>query len=173
MFSWFLGLFQKPTKTPQSASTPTVVAQQKTVPSSFWKSFITARFRPGMRELTVYFCVTRSATRAQRLQQAVIDLPELKEAECKAEILRLVGWEFHKPHITLEIISRTKNIWECSQVNELGIREPFGYVVLSTVYVAGMVNSLTVSYEEVQRQPVRFLLSENSTCLKLSATSKN
>ncbi len=135
--------------------------------SSFWKSSITAQFRPGVRELVIYFCVSRSASRAQQIQQMVLAQPALQEAECKAEILRLVGWEFDKPHVTVEVTSLANKLWRCRQVNETGIREPFGYIVLSSVYAPGLVSSFTVAREDLKDNSVRFQLSDNSAITRL------
>jgi hypothetical protein len=135
---------------------------------AFWKSSISARFRPGVQELIIYFCVSRSASRAQRIQQGVLEQPESKQTECKAEVLRLVGWEFDRPHITVEIKAKTSTSWDCCQINENGLREPFGYIVLSTVYALGLVNSFTIHRNDLLRRAVRFQLTENSGCTRLN-----
>jgi hypothetical protein len=48
------------------------------------------------------------------------------------------------------------------------VREPFGYVVLSSSYSTGVVNSFSVRHEDLYRNPVRFLLDENSSCVRLT-----
>jgi len=134
---------------------------------AFWKNTIGANFQPEAQELIVYFCVTRSASRAQTIQQRVLTLPEVDQADCKAEVLRLVGWEFDKPRVTVEVRATSELAWACEQINEMGLREPFGYIVLSSVFAPGLINSMTVARSELVKGPVRFSLSEDSSYLRV------
>ncbi|WP_287129653.1 hypothetical protein [Candidatus Cyanaurora vandensis] len=150
-----------PAPTRQPTSSETRIA--------FWQNAISANFRPEMQELVIYFCVTRSASRAQNIQQSVLGQPEIAEFPCRAEVLRLVGWEFDKPHVMIQVSATGEQAWTCEQVNEAGLREPFGYVVLSSAYTAGLVNSMTIARHELRERSVRFLLNEDSSCLRLSS----
>jgi hypothetical protein len=128
----------------------------------FWKNSISGLFNPGSEELIIYFCVSRSASRARKTQQ------QIQAEGGAAEILRLVGWDLENPAVAVEVGVTGPETWECRQLKMEGVREPFGYVILSSSYAPGMINSFSIRYEELYRQPVRFLLDEHSSCVRLT-----
>jgi len=134
---------------------------------AFWKQAINATFQPGAQELVVYFCVTRSASRARLIQQQALTQSMVRQADCKAEVLRLVGWQFDKPSVIVEVRATSERAWACEQVTTVGMREPFGYVVLASVFAPGLVNSMTMNKAELFRAPVRFALAEDSTYVRV------
>jgi hypothetical protein len=146
------------------ASVPTArpAISEKEVPSSvFWKGSISGEFRKDTQELIIYFYVSRSASRAQTFKQ------EISAAGGSAEVLRLVSWDYTNPCVSLEVSAIGPETWECTQIKTEGIREPFGYVVLSSSYVKGLVNSLTIVRRELYQHPMRFQVDEKSNCIRL------
>ncbi len=125
----------------------------------FWKNSISGVFNQSAEELVIYFCVSRSASRARKTQQ------QIQAAGGSAEILRLVGWDLENPAVAVEVSVTGPAMWECRQLRMEGVREPFGYVILSSTYSVGVVNSFSIRHEDLYRNPVRFLLDENSACL--------
>lgn len=136
--------------------------KEEVLSSVFWQGSVSGNFQVDFKELIIYFYVSRSASRAQKLKQ------EISAAGGSVEVLRLVGWDFSKPCVVLEVHATSKETWECEQIQTEGIREPFGYVVLSSSYVPGVVNSVSISREELYRHPVRFQVDENSVCVRLN-----
>ena len=152
------------TSVSQKASVPPSrpAASEKEVPSSvFWKGSIAGEFRKDTQELIIYFYVSRSASRAQTFKQ------EISAAGGSAEVLRLVSWDYTNPCVSLEVSAIGPETWECMQIKTEGIREPFGYVVLSSSYVKGLVNSLTIVRRELYNHPMRFQVDEKSNCIRL------
>jgi hypothetical protein len=147
----------------------TNVSQKVSVPtprpavseSVFWKGSISGEFRKDTQELIIYFYVSRSASRAQTFKQ------EISALGGSAEVLRLVSWDYTNPCVSLEVSAIGPETWECMQIKTEGIREPFGYVVLSSSYVKGLVNSLTIVRRELYQHPMRFQVDENSNCVRL------
>jgi hypothetical protein len=128
----------------------------------FWKNSISGIFNQGTEELVIYFCVSRSANRARKTQQ------QIQAAGGSAEILRLVGWDLENPAVAVEVSVTGPVMWECRQLRMEGAREPFGYVILSSTYSTGVVNSFSMRHEDLYKHPVRFLLDENSACVRLT-----
>jgi hypothetical protein len=128
----------------------------------FWKNSIAGIFNARAEELIIYFCVSRSASRARKTQQ------QIQAEGGSAEVLRLVGWDLENPAVAVEVSVTGPAMWECRQLRMEGVREPFGYVVLSSSYSTGVVNSFSVRHEDLYRNPVRFLLDENSSCVRLT-----
>jgi hypothetical protein len=132
--------------------------------SIFWKASISGEFRKDIQELVIYFYVSRSASRAQTFKQ------EIFAAGGSAEVLRLVSWDYSNPCVSLEVSAIGPETWECVQIKTEGIREPFGYLVLSSSYVKGLVNSFTVVRRELYQHPMRFQVDESSNCTRLPNT---
>jgi hypothetical protein len=128
----------------------------------FWKNSIAGVFNQSAKELVIYFCVSRSASRARKTQQ------QIQAAGGSAEILRLVGWDLENPSVAVEVNVTGPATWECRQLRMEGVREPFGYVILSSTYSPGVVNSFSIRHEDLYRNPVRFLLDEHSACVRLT-----
>jgi hypothetical protein len=128
----------------------------------FWKNSISGIFNAHAKELVIYFCVSRSASRARKTQQ------QIQAEGGSAEILRLVGWDLENPAVAVEVSVTGPTMWECRQIKMEGVREPFGYVILSSSYSTGVINSFSIRYEDLYRNPVRFLLDENSSCTRLT-----
>jgi hypothetical protein len=146
------------------ASVPTArpAVSKKVDPQSiFWKVSISDEFRKDAQELIIYFYVSRSASRAQTLMQ------EISAKGGSAEILRLVSWDYSNTSVFLEVRAIGHERWECVQIKTGGIREPFGYIVLSSCYVKGLVNSLIIVRRELYQHPMRFQVDENSNCIRL------
>jgi hypothetical protein len=148
----------------------TSVSQKASVPTSrpavsesiFWKASISGEFRKDAQELIIYFYVSRSASRSQTFKQ------EISAAGGSVEVLRLVSWDYSNPCVSLEVTAIGPETWECIQIKTEGIREPFGYLVLSSSYVKGLVNSLTIVRRELYKSPMRFQVDENSNCTRLA-----
>jgi hypothetical protein len=132
--------------------------------SIFWKASISGEFRKDIQELVIYFYVSRSASRARTFKQ------EISVAGGSAEVLRLVSWDYSNPCVSLEVSAIGPETWECVQIKTEGIREPFGYLVLSSSYVKGLVNSFTVVRQELYKHPMRFQVDESSNCTRLPDT---
>ncbi|MGA7953933.1 MAG: hypothetical protein WCA07_10485 [Gloeobacterales cyanobacterium] len=148
----------------QKASLPSArpAISKKVDPRSiFWKGSISGEFRKDAQELIIYFYVSRSASRAQTLKQ------EISAQGGSAEILRLVSWDYSNTSIFLEVRALGHERWECVQIKTEGIREPFGYIVLSSCYVKGLVNSFIIVRRELYQHPMRFQVDENSNCIRL------
>ena len=148
----------------QNASVPTfqpAVSERELPNSVFWKGAISGEFRKDTQELIIYFYVSRSASRAQSFKQ------EISAQGGSAKVLRLVSWDYTNPCVSLEVRAIGPETWECKQIKTAGIREPFGYVVLSSSYVKGLVNSLTIVRRELHQHPIRFQVDENSNCIRL------
>jgi hypothetical protein len=128
----------------------------------FWQGSVSGNFQVDSKELVIYFYVSRSASRAQKLKQ------EISSAGGSVEVLRLVGWDFSKPCVILAVHATSRATWECEQIQTEGIREPFGYVVISSSYVPGLVNSVSIVHEELYKHVVRFQVDENSVCVRLN-----
>jgi hypothetical protein len=128
----------------------------------FWKNSISGVFNASAEELVIYFCVSRSASRARKTQQ------QIQSEGGSAEILRLVGWDLEHPAVAVEVSVTGPAMWECRQLRMEGVREPFGYVILSSSYSTGVVNSFSIRHEDLYKNPVRFLLDENSACMRLT-----
>ncbi len=153
----------KATKTnvsPKAIASPIFTSSERET-SIFWKASISGEFRKDVQELVIYFYVSRSASRAQTFKQ------EISAAGGSAEVLRLVSWDYSNPCVSLEVSAIGPETWECVQIKTEGIREPFGYLVLSSSYVKGLVNSLTVVRQELYKHPMRFQVDENSNCTRL------
>jgi hypothetical protein len=176
-WSWLRGLLVKPTVPPVSVAlavqpkaelvgrTPEVMARNGYT-SVFWRSEITGTLHPQDSFILLYFCVCRTASAACRIQKAVLERLQSTNAQTnKAEILRLVAWDHEVPHVCLEV-SQSNDRWVCKQRNEFGVREPFGYVVLTTAFAPGLLNSLRLTTAELSGPPVRYLLREDSTCVR-------
>lgn len=148
--------------TPPKSPSASTSSEKET--SIFWKASISGEFRKDRKELVIYFYVSRSASRAQTFKQ------EISAAGGSAEVLRLVSWDYSNPCVSLEVTAIGPETWECVQIKTEGIREPFGYLVLSSSYVKGLVNSLTVVRQELYRHPIRFQVDENSNCIRLPDT---
>jgi hypothetical protein len=128
----------------------------------FWKNSISGVFNASAEELVIYFCVSRSASRARKTQQ------QIQSEGGSAEVLRLVGWDLEHPAVAVEVSVTGPAMWECRQLRMEGVREPFGYVVLSSAYSTGVVNSFSIRHEDLYKNPVRFLLDEHSACVRLT-----
>ncbi len=143
------------------ATTPSISVSSERESSVFWKGSISGAFRKDTQELIIYFYVSRSASRAQTFKQ------EIAAEGGSAEVLRLVSWDYNNPCVSLEVSAIGPETWECTQIKTEGIREPFGYVVLSSSYVKGLVNSLTIVRRELYQHPMRFQVDEKSNCTRL------
>jgi hypothetical protein len=148
-------------KTSAGSTTAPLVSISSERDSVFWKGSISGAFRKDTQELVIYFYVSRSASRAQTFKQ------EIAAEGGSAEVLRLVSWDYNNPCVSLEVSAVGPETWECMQIKTEGIREPFGYVVLSSSYVKGLVNSLTIVRRELYQHPMRFQVDENSNCTRL------
>jgi hypothetical protein len=152
------------TSVSQIASLPAprpAISEKEVASSVFWKGSISGEFRKDTQELIIYFYISRSASRAQTFKQ------EISAEGGSAEVLRLVSWDYTNPCVSLEVRAIGPERWECAQIKTEGIREPFGYVVLSSSYVKGLVNSLTIVRRELYQHPMRFQVDENSNCIRL------
>ena len=114
--------------TPLSLSKPLI----RQTGREFWKPAITGQLRPDGQELVIYFNVPRSESRAYKTQQMI------QHAGGNAEVLRLVGWELDQPHVTIEVNATNSGSWECQQHEAKGKREPYGYVVMSSIFGIGL-----------------------------------
>ena len=148
-------LEERPTVIPMSparrSAPPEALPKQE-----FWKPTITGRLQPGFQELVIYFNVLRSESRAYRTQQMI------QQAGGKAEVLRLVGWELDQPNVTIEVNATRTGNWKCQQHEAAGKREPYGYVVMSSVFGVGLINSLTIPYGQLKDRSLRFQLDDRS-----------
>lgn len=152
------------TSVSQIASLPAprpAISEKEVASPVFWKGSISGEFRKDTQELIIYFYVSRSASRAQSFKQ------EISAQGGSAKVLRLVSWDYTNPCVSLEVRAIGPETWECKQIKTAGIREPFGYVVLSSSYVKGLVNSLTIVRRELHQHPIRFQVDENSNCIRL------
>jgi hypothetical protein len=122
----------------------------------FWKPTITGQLRPDGQELVIYFNVLRSESRAYKTQQMI------QHAGGNAEVLRLVGWELDQPHVTIEVNATDTGSWECQQREAAGKREPYGYVVMSSIFGIGLTNSLTIPYVQLKNRSLCFQLDDQS-----------
>jgi hypothetical protein len=120
-----------------------------------WKPTISGRLQPELQELVIYFNVLRSESRASRIQQMI------QQAGGKAEVLRLVGWELDQPNVTIEVHATPTGHWQCQQHEAAGEREPYGYVVISSTFGVGLINSLSIPYGQL-RNHVCFQLDDRS-----------
>jgi hypothetical protein len=121
-----------------------------------WKPTISGRLQPELQELVIYFHVLRSESRAYRTQQMI------QQAGGKAEVLRLVGWELDQPDVTIEVNATNTGDWKCQQQETAGKQEPYGYVVLSSVFGIGLINSLSIPYEQIKNRSLYFRLDDRS-----------
>ncbi|MGA7953180.1 MAG: hypothetical protein WCA07_06610 [Gloeobacterales cyanobacterium] len=128
----------------------------------FWKPTITGRLQPDLQELVIYFNVLRSESRAYKTQQMI------QRAGGKAEVLRLVGWEFYQPHVTITVKATDTGNWKCQQHEAAGKREPYGYVVMSSVFRVGLVNSLTIPHRQLKNHSLRFQLDDRSQWTRIN-----
>ncbi len=150
------GLFareEQPTARPTPRSAPP--QKSKTVQQAFWKSSISGQLQPGLQDLVIYFHVLRSKTRAYRTQQII------QKAGGKAEVLRLVGWELDQPSVTIEV-KASETRWKCQQREAAGKEEPYGYVVMSSIFGIGLINSLSIPYEQLKNRSLCFQLDDHS-----------
>lgn len=178
LLAWFKQLFGKQDVQPRATAPEALVVQskasltvtkseiiQKSMVPVFWRSEITGVLYPHESFLILYFCVCRTASAACRIQKAVLERMSSTSNDAKAEILRLVGWDLEVPHVVLEV-SINNSRWVCKQRNEFGVREPFGYVVLTTAFAPGLLNSIRLTSDELHGPPIRYLLKEDSSCTK-------
>jgi hypothetical protein len=152
-------LEERPTMNPMSPtlrSASPVAPQEAPLKQEFWKPTITGRLQPGLQELVIYFNVLRSESRAYRTQQMI------QQAGGKAEVLRLVGWELDQPNVTIEVNATRTGNWKCQQHEAAGKREPYGYVVMSSVFGVGLINSLTIPYGQLKDRSLCFQLDDRS-----------
>lgn len=139
-------------RTPLSPSRPIIRQTER----EFWKPTITGRLLPDVQELVIYFNVLRSENRAYKIQQMI------QQAGGSAEVLRLVGWELDQPHVTIEVTATNTGSWECQQREAAGKREPYGYVVMSSIFGIGLINSLTIPYRQLKNRSLCFQLDDQS-----------
>ncbi len=122
----------------------------------FWKPTITGNLWPNLQELVIYCNVLRSESRAYKTQQMI------QKAGGNAEVLRLVGWELDQPHVTIEVTATNTGSWTCQQREAAGKREPYGYIVMSSIFGIGLINSLTIPYGQLRNRSLCFQLDDQS-----------